>query len=89
MKANILEQQQRFENLITANAIDLIKLGKKVIFFIQNDNGCFNHYNFITRILKLYNISGSMVHPLNPNRSYRDIITQKAVIAYVNSLQNR
>lgn len=85
-------QLDRFNQLM--QTIDLVKVGKRICYMIEHDNqdGRYNSYNYCLRVLSLLaNVGGCYHHPNELNNtwgSYRDLLEQKALRAYIESLQS-
>lgn len=78
-------QQERFFTLMAT--ADLTRIGKRVVFFMHNDNkdGLYNEYNYIRRVLALSNVKQSMIEP-DTNRFYGDILLRESLDAYLQSV---
>lgn len=82
-------QKQRFDAFMAS--VNLHKVGERWMWFTEHDNhdGRFNAYCYIHRVLRfLARVEGSMYHPDRignkwPNEFYADILTNRAVYAYV------
>lgn len=87
-KEQVYEQKERFETFI--QRADLLKIGKRYMYFIANDaaDGRYTPYVYLLRVLSIIaKVNGTMLHP-EKDRHYMDLIEASAIEVFWNDVYN-
>jgi hypothetical protein len=88
-QSEVIEQKQRFDSFLSST--DLVKIGSRMMFFMFNDNedGRYNQYCYIHRVLRLIaKVGGSYYYPAS-NSFYSEILRREALEKYIHSLPKK